>query len=71
MRKLLQHVRELYRAIQRSQQARADREVIARLDVRTLRDIGLESWNAQLAERAQRASERHLLRVAARRVGVY
>jgi uncharacterized protein YjiS (DUF1127 family) len=61
----------LFEAIRRVQQARADRELLARLDSRTLKDIGLESWNAHLAERVHVHRERKLLRVAASRIGVY
>ena len=52
----------------RARQARADREALFRLDSRTLRDIGLDSWDAHLAER--RRQER-ILRAAAYRVGTY
>jgi len=56
---------------QRAKQARADREILARLNSRTLRDIGLESWNAHLTERAEVQRQRHLLRLAAARIGAY
>src|SRR5260221_2372212 len=36
----LQRARQVYEAIKRARQARADRELLARLDSRTLRDIG-------------------------------
>jgi uncharacterized protein YjiS (DUF1127 family) len=61
----------IYRAIQCSQRARADREVLRRLDSRTLRDIGLQSWNAELASRFEAERQRRLLRIAAARIGVY
>ena len=61
----------IYAAIQRARQVRADRESLARLDAYTLRDIGIESWNAQLAERLEAQRQRRLLRLAALRVGVY
>jgi uncharacterized protein YjiS (DUF1127 family) len=67
----LQRARQVYEAIQRAHQARADREFLARLDSRTLRDIGLDSWNAHLAERVEVQRERQLLRLAATRVGMY
>ena len=67
----LQRARQVYEAIQRVQQARADREILARLDSRTLRDIGLDSWNAHLAERVDVQRQRQLLRLAATRVGMY
>jgi hypothetical protein len=53
----------LFEAIRRVQRAP--------LDSRTLKDIGLESWNAHLAERVHVHRERKLLRVAASRIGVY
>ena len=60
-----------YEAIRRAQQARAEREILARLDAHSLRDIGLESWNAQLAERVDHRRQRRLLRLAAARLGTY
>ena len=63
--------REVFEAIRRIQQARADREILARLDSRTLRDIGLDSWNAYLAERVEVQRQRQLLRLAAARIGMY
>ena len=53
----------------RARQARADREVLARLDARALRDIGLESWNGELAERLDAHRQRRILRLAASRIG--
>ena len=67
----LQRARQVYEAIQRAQRARADREILARLDSRTLRDIGLDSWNVHLAERVEVQRQRQLLRLAATRVGMY
>ena len=61
----------IFKAIQRARRTRADREVLARLDARTLRDIGLQSWNAELAQRLDSQKQRHLLRQAAARIGVY
>ena len=58
-------------AVQRARQERIDREVLARLDARTLRDIGLESWNGMLAERLQAYRQRQWLRLAAARIGAY
>lgn len=63
--------RRVYEAFQRAQQARADREVLARLDARALRDIGLDSWNVHLAERVEVERERRLLRLAAGRLGTF
>jgi uncharacterized protein YjiS (DUF1127 family) len=62
---------KIYEAIQRAQKARADREVLARLDARTLRDIGLQSWNAELVGRTEAERQRRLLRLAAARLGTY
>ena len=67
----LQQARQVYAAMKRAQQARADREILARLDARSLRDIGLDSWNAQLSERVELRRQRDLLRVAASRIGAY
>lgn len=67
----LQRARQVYEALQRANQARADREILARLDSRTLRDIGLQSWNAELADRFEMERQRRLLRLAAARIGVY
>jgi uncharacterized protein YjiS (DUF1127 family) len=63
--------RQFYEAIKRAQQARADREILARLDSRTLRDIGLDSWNAHLAERVEVQRQRQLRRLTAERMGTY
>ena len=67
----LPHARQVYEAIRRAQQARADREILARLDSRTLRDIGLDSWNAHLAERVEVQRQHRLLRLAAARIRMY
>lgn len=61
----------IFKAIQRARRTRADREALARLDARTLRDIGLQSWNAELGQRMEARRQRHLLRQAAARIGVY
>jgi len=61
----------IYEAIQHAQRAHADREVLARLDSRTLRDIGLDSWNVHLAERVEAQRQRQLRRLAAARIGTY
>lgn len=70
MRRLLAWWLRVYRAFQLAQKARAEREVLARLDARALRDIGLQSWNAELADRAETERQRRLLRLAASRIGV-
>ena len=44
MRKLL----AWWVALKQAQQRRAEREVLSRLDARTLKDVGLESWNGGL-----------------------
>jgi uncharacterized protein YjiS (DUF1127 family) len=67
----LERARQVYEAIKRAHQARADREILARLDSRTLRDIGLDSWNARLAERVEVQRQHRLLRLAAARIGMY
>lgn len=64
-------MRKLFAMWMKAQQARADREVLARLDAHTLRDIGLESWNGQLAERVEAQRQRQVLRLAAGRIGAY
>ena len=68
---LVRWTRQIYEAIRRVQQARADREVLARLDSRTLRDIGLDSWNTHFAERTEIQRQRRLQRLAAERLGTY
>lgn len=68
MRKWLARV---YEAFQRAQRARADSEILARLDARSLRDIGVDSWNTHLAERVEVRRQHRLLRLAASRVGIY
>lgn len=52
-------------------QARIDRERLARLDAHTLRDIGLEAWNSEIGQHADRYRERTLMRLAAMRFGAY
>jgi hypothetical protein len=67
----LQRARQVYEAIQRANQARIDREILKRLDARTLRDIGMQSWNAELAGRFEAERQRRLMRNAAYRMGTY
>ena len=67
----LQRARQVYEALRRARQERADREILARLDARSLRDIGLDSWNARLAERVEIRRQQQLLRLAASRIGMY
>ena len=64
-------IARVFEAIRRVQQARADREVLARLDPHSLRDIGIDSWNAQHAERLEARRQRRLSRLAALRIGGY
>lgn len=71
MRNRLTWWRQVYEAFQRAQRARADREILARLDLRMLRDIGLDSGNAYLAEREEVRRQRRLLRLAEARLGTY
>ena len=52
-------------------QARVQREALARLDERSLKDIGLESWNGAYAERLHAYRQRRLLRLTAARIGAY
>jgi uncharacterized protein YjiS (DUF1127 family) len=63
--------RAAYAALVRYQKARADRYVLERLDLHTLRDIGLESWNSELAERAVERRRRERVRLAAAHIGLY
>ena len=67
----LRRARGIYEAIERSRQARIDRDILARLDARTLRDIGLQSWNAEVGQRLEAERQRRLLRLAAARIGAY
>lgn len=67
----LERARQVYEAIRHAQQARADREILARLDSRTLRDIGIDSWNVHLAERVEVHRQHRLRRLAAARIGIY
>ncbi|HXU42988.1 MAG TPA: DUF1127 domain-containing protein [Burkholderiales bacterium] len=67
----LPRARQVYEAVKRAHQARADREILARLDSRTLRDIGIDSWNTHLAERVELQRQQRLLRLAAARIGMY
>jgi len=67
----MQRARQIYEAIRRAQQARADLETLARLDARALRDIGFDSWNAHLVERVELQRQHRLLRLAAARIGIY
>ena len=64
-------MRKLLAWWRRARQVRADQESLARLDAHTLRDIGIESWNAQLVERLEARRQRRLQRLAALRIGVY
>ena len=50
---------------------RNDREDLSRLDAHTLKDIGLESWNGELAERLHAQRQRQILRILAARIGTY
>ena len=61
----------MYEAIRRANQARANREVLARIGAHSLRDIGLQSWNADLANRLAAKRQQRLLRLAASRIGTY
>ena len=50
---------------------RNDHEDLSRLDTHTLKDIGLESWNGELAERLHAQRQRQILRILAARIGTY
>jgi uncharacterized protein YjiS (DUF1127 family) len=60
-----------FAAFTRAQRARADRYVLEHLDTHTLRDIGLESWNPELAERVAQRRRRQQIRLAAAHIGLY
>lgn len=62
---------KLWAWFRRSQEERANREALARLDAFALKDIGLESWNGELAERIHATRQRQVLRLAAARIGAY
>ena len=64
-------MRKLWGWFRRAQQERADREALMRLDTYALKDIGLESWNNELAERVHSHRQRQVLRLAAMRIGAY
>lgn len=64
-------MRKLLAMMQRYRQARIDREALARLDARTLRDIGMQSWSAELSGRVEAERQRQLLRLAVSRIGTY
>jgi hypothetical protein len=64
-------MKKLLAAWIRARQARAEREVLARLDARSLKDIGLESWNGALAERVHAHRQRQVILLAAARIGAY
>jgi hypothetical protein len=46
--------KQAWSAVMAAQQRRAQAHVLAHLDAHTLRDIGLESWNPELAQRVER-----------------
>ena len=64
-------MRKLWAWFRRSQEERANREALSRLDRHALKDIGLESWNSAFAERVHSRRQRQLLRLAAMRIGAY
>jgi hypothetical protein len=57
--------------IRRTKRESADREVLSRLDARSLKDVGLESWNGALAQRLESYRQREVLRLAMKRIGAY
>jgi hypothetical protein len=60
-----------YRGFIEARQRRAAREVLQHLDAHTLKDIGIESWNSELAGQAHAYRQRQWLRMAAARIGAY
>ena len=64
-------MRKLFQALLRARQARADQAVLEQLDAHSLRDVGLEAWNSVLAERLESHRQRHLMRLAAARFGMF
>jgi len=64
-------VRVIYARMVRLQKERAARYVLERLDTHTLRDIGLEAWNSELAQRATERRRREQLRLVASHIGLY
>jgi hypothetical protein len=63
--------RLIYARMVRLQKARADRFILERLDGHTLRDIGFESWNSELAERVTERRRREQVRLVAAHIGLY
>lgn len=64
-------MRKLYEAFVRARRAHADRAVLQQLDARSLRDVGLEAWNSQLAEQLESHRQRQVLRLALSRIGMF
>jgi hypothetical protein len=60
-----------YQDFVEARRQRAAREVLLHLDAHTLKDIGVESWNGELAARAHAYRQRESLRLAAARIGAY
>jgi len=63
--------RVIYARMVQLQKERANRYVLERLDAHTLRDIGLEAWNSELAERAADRRRRAQVRLVAAHIGLY
>jgi len=63
--------RQAFAAYMKAQKARADLYVLERLDRHSLRDIGLESWNSELAERVAERRRHERVRHAAAHIGCY
>ena len=57
--------------VMRLQKERADRYVLERLDTHTLRDIGLEAWNSELAQHVADRRRREQNRLTATHIGAY
>ena len=60
-----------YQAFVQARQQRAAREVLLHLDAHALKDIGVESWNSDLAAQVHARRQQHSLRLAAARIGAY
>jgi len=60
-----------YRDFVQARERRAAREVLMHLDAHALKDIGIESWNSEIAQRAHAHQQRQWLRLAAARIGAY
>lgn len=60
-----------YQGFVQARERRAAREALLHLDAHALKDIGIESWNSELAGQAHARRQRQWLRLAAARIGAY